>query len=1273
MRFACFVFLIFTIVSCSKSEQFNSEIIHDKNFVKQSKSCKNVDLYNNPLNHNNSVEIFKCFNWDLKYPKLFNYLINTNDQDWNFLVDPINKAFLNDEIKRDEFLSLVGKLKNNDGFDNLHSFVKVLFSNEKLLNLVIELTDSNNQFRKKYIQALRDKSISIKDMIPGMLAYRDSLKSIREYKSLFNSNFNILEEERFFPKLIPVVDSIANYLMSDDIKKHTGILSDFSINQNNSSIMLNLIGSGFDESDFSDVLFYAADNYLEIEKDFEIFNKSLEVELLCPGSNNSYEFKLNSKYEVFKKVDALLSIDENIFWQELVDSKAKLTTFRNFCNPEIANEDLLKVLTRIHNQSERFFQNPINFSLMAELHKLLYRENDEESKLNFIKLLDSEFTKSLLDLSNFVSKKDRSFYLNIFRAIKSFDLNFYVNLDKFIETAVREKNSGNLSLIGEVWNSLSVDQKYELLVLLKYNTDDRFDFYQIIKYYTDFIMLNDNLGEIFYETIFVDAESSEKALNILNREVKKMKNDYLLDELASFLSKDSLIRLFEFFSSGYKGVSADNDDSIDIGDINVVNYDFINNEVRECLYNVTQQFTNDFYTSVFQMPDLCKDHFSGKMVFDAMISLQKADEDFKQRSGLNLIGKDLLLNSQMMKDIFSAIVGLNYYGLKNEVIDSDLSEIVEPINKFLYKDNNSLFLDEIIILIDKVNKFNPRKFQDNLLEILEIIVTDKELSKTTLGAIAKASSVEFRNTKRAKCSDLVSDFNDLKCASKNELKSYIKNIYNMIFEKNDSQFQFLEEAVNLFRKDIGIRIPVRAKKNAKNFSLSLKRFGEMLSTLSESGKKNVLYKTDINEYVTNTSILSRVEVVIKDIGFLDNFYGAFFMNKVAESKNYVKEIKKLKKNVKLLNKTGGILRSTKIFPESTKYQLDNILETYDSLWEAGEIGFSDELQAALALVSITSPIENSDFQPYRIPKVEKVKGHKGQILTRMSEIRALSHVAELYKESYWKNGKFVSDEKLNTISDNFLMIFSEQKLKESLRQLDFQRDKIFILVDSLVELLYRLPDESIIKLKSIVWNFLYLTHKVFDDGEADFMLDNFTSMLELAVQFISNVSIDDDNLGNIIDDVAKFMESLAKMNLDDNDLSSIKKIIDVLFQELDIVNYFNDILVNADLYKNIQNLILQYNKFSNDFENSENIISTLADYISSNQFNEKSLLEFFKNNSEINQSKYLSELISYLAYANGNDVPTNLSKSIKFLFNEDKERMMIFLQEINKSVTFETR
>ena len=70
-------------------------------------------------------------------------------------------------------------------------------------------------------------------------------------------------------------------------------------------------------------------------------------------------------------------------------------------------------------------------------------------------------------------------------------------------------------------------------------------------------------------------------------------------------------------------------------------------------------------------------------------------------------------------------------------------------------------------------------------------------------------------------------------------------------------------------------------------------------------------------------------------------------------------------------------------------------------------------------------------------------------------------MASKFETAYLKDGVYSPDEKFKKISENFLMIFSENKLKETLREIaDNNKESITELTSTLIDMLYDYDTEA---------------------------------------------------------------------------------------------------------------------------------------------------------------------------------------------------------------------
>jgi hypothetical protein len=1266
-------------IGCGADDKFKSEVVHNRDFIKQSKYCKKVDLYNSPLNKENTINVFKCFNWDRAHPNLLNYIQKSKTAEWNHLMAPFNKAFFGNEQSRLKFLEAVAALKEDGGFSNLNDFVKVFFKNSNAIDLALSLTNKNHPYRYKLVELSHDRAIGLEEVRPGLKAYQELTRSIFVNRDDLTQNIEALNDNNaYFKNLIPLSDSISKFLLSDKVSTYSYAIKNLA-SYSDIPWMYKLIFNGLTENDFVDTFFFAREHYKETVKDFEIFNESIDKNITCSGSNDEYRFLIDSKTEIYNKVDKLMLFDELSFWQEMLDARAKIITFNNFCIPSIdgvEHKELLTVFNRIHKRSEQFLKMPLNFQSMGHIHNVL--SNDQsESKLNLVRILGSSFTKKIIKLTNYIYEKDKTFANTLFKVIKELNISFYLDLDKFNEEIVSDENIRLLNYFGQSWDGLNQQEKLTVLKLLEYQFDKRFNFNKITKYFSSFLDINKSIDSIIYDNYFPTKDATAKTFDLINKELQRAKDAEVLDEIASFLSKDGLLRLFELFSQGIQytidnGVERDDNPIISSPvDSNIV----LKKSIQKCLNDIEETLPAgmDFYAVLYNLPKSCEGQFSGKLVFDVVRDLKGINAKFAALYGQNLVAAQALLSPQMMQDVFSSIVGMQVYFSKTGLIQESLDEIVGPLNKYFFDKQNIRMVDDFIGLIELSNSKFEKVTNKLILDSAKLLFEDKRDTYYLFSTLESASKVEIKSNGHD-CNAIIGNLNAHKCPTKNIVKEKFEKVLSLVSDKTDSDDQLSDSIINLFRKDIGISIPVRRKlKKQRLYSLSLMNLARMFTVLSVAKPYNITYETENESYTTNSTVLVRIENVIKDIGFLENFYGAFFMNTVAHAKKYTKKVKQLKSNVKLLQNTGGVLRKINVFPKQTKWLMNNIMQTYDGLTEAGEMGFEDELQAALALVSMTSPKKNQSFQPYRIPKVEKVAGHKGQLLTYLTQVRGLSHLGELFKASYLKNGKFTPDEKLSVISDNFLMMFSPNLLKSEINKLMQDKAKVLELSNSLIDSLYGFSEQTRAEFSALAWDMTYVFHKVYGDNEADFIIRKTSQLTDLAINLNKKLNLPKEEVARLINLLARVMRGAA-LNVKDLEYrNSIKKSLTKLIENIDIIGIGLKFLNDDQIVKKVEELLSTFVDASLDVENSDKIWESLKQYFSSKYFNNDSLLKWIKENSLAADNIYLSNLINFLSKKENNSKHSNLSKVLIELIEKDPERLSKFLREINESVTFESR
>ena len=182
--------------------------------------------------------------------------------------------------------------------------------------------------------------------------------------------------------------------------------------------------------------------------------------------------------------------------------------------------------------------------------------------------------------------------------------------------------------------------------------------------------------------------------------------------------------------------------------------------------------------------------------------------------------------------------------------------------------------------------------------------------------------------------------------------------------------------------------------------------------------------------------LERIEVVIRDVRFDNNYLGAHYMNSVAKSENYNKTVK----SKRGLMKTCVPLRFCAKFMNKAQGRFaKNAIATFDSLLDLNTKegwGYGPYMQSLLsAIVSsssekaqVSSVVNIRIFgKKIEVPWVQSKKQlikHNGKILTHLSMVGGFTNFARTFYDRF--NGdkkameKFLASEEVKVFDDNLL-------------------------------------------------------------------------------------------------------------------------------------------------------------------------------------------------------------------------------------------------------------
>ena len=416
----------------------------------------------------------------------------------------------------------------------------------------------------------------------------------------------------------------------------------------------------------------------------------------------------------------------------------------------------------------------------------------------------------------------------------------------------------------------------------------------------------------------------------------------------------------------------------------------------------------------------------------------------------------------------------NGSGIRNN-IDAIHRTVTNPALLETFHQFSGLYVDAIknIPFDQRLNVYLQKLSNEEMLTFGKgffVLLDDVKSSRT---------EVTIRPTS---CKDLDSNLGVKNCLSNEEISKGILDILRISTRKNEEGKSLIKELARWLHPEGKIELPFNSKKPTFSQKVDLEeviRFAYDLSspkTMEEFAFNN---GTDIVNVKGTT--FDRLEVVMREISFTNNFYGAYFKNDVAGFKSYRKDMIKAKKLLNWLDRLGGIMRKAGALPPESAWKLDNVRNTFWSLVEVSdeypqEDGnvrtYNNFIQSLLASVATSSPLKTQDFNAYRFPKASMVDGHNGQFMTRMVEISGLRHLGRFVRSRFGDLSSLKSPE-FQKVNKNLIGRYKLSVIQEQLQRiletyLDHDRNQINLIIEDAIQFISTLDEKDQKKLESIL-------------------------------------------------------------------------------------------------------------------------------------------------------------------------------------------------------------
>ena len=1227
--------LLLTLISCGQEPaKIDNSIVSKNDLLPTSESCSKVNFHKNVLLYKNTNNLFKCLDWDKEFPEVYKSITQLGPTQFNLLMKPANQLFFGSDEKRNKFLAFLNKNIRKDNVKSMEVLISALIKEYNVLDVITEVLEISSQMNIAAKILPSDKILSaVLETVNSIVVKAESERSKLSYSYQKAKQKN----KNFENHLVSTINQAVTDALNSN-GKNILTLAKFLGN----GIWPKVMFSSIDESTYKELLYYPLSDKDIIYKAKTI--KSIIADDRYNCSDISGVYYLDHSRELDARIEQFRTSNREEFVNSLFDLQLRYSLFTNIC----PYPELNYIIPSLLNHLASYVLIDGGFDIFKSITR-----TDETNNFVLFDFVSSKLFKkvySTLELDNNSTK----FLGSTYDLLKLFTIDNFKNISQTLN--VISEDSESILIWEKLWGNLSNKNKKLLIRFLMNISLLPDDTSQSVSIMYKLNLEFSNFFQIYRESF---VQYSSELNDIIKFTKTKLANKPYRNELSLFLSSERALKLITLFSSTKKEtVLVENkaESFSEDEELLILSTNYSDSVSTKCLKEFHQliQVEYDFWTVLDKYPKNCLSLNESKKTIAHKIFEWTFDLDSLYRERFN--GKFSIpygvISGEMMSFYHSIL------HLINDHIDTDdnyIREIINSIEKHLYEYgfldilNKSLSLSSNILnttdlaerVFDKLSMVNETEFDNGAKALLSLLRTSETLSTNpqinfSCDRINKVSGGEG-------------------CVAIKEVINLVTKLKDLLIRDNGTEC-LLNELIRLVHPNQYIKIPYDSKKQ-KKYTVEL---SELISFLYDATSIKTKVELSIFGNETNTKVqlnlVERLEVVIREISFLNNFYGAFFINKVAKAKKYTKNVKGMKKYVTIMDKTAGFFRNKKIFPESTKWAFKNIFNTYDSLWQVnnnfkqkdGSIKqYGNFIQSILAITVKSSSVESQKFTPFKKPDLKLVDNHNGKFLSLVAEHNLLSHLANLFKSNFESKEKLLNNKKFKNISKNFLKFTTAEELIKTFSVL-LEHEHFELILKDTVNLFNKSSDKDILNIIDLF--------NVFSKNLNHYEMKNLSLITEVFMDSYKDIRLK-FNAKTTISFVDIMTKSLVSLN--DKDQKLIFKILNSLLNEINRKDFRK--LINTANIVLLSDIVDRFVSYDARIDKSSN---TLGQFLDDERLDFGAVYNLITNIKENDGNyDYLINIIKLMSEIDSSG-QSNLEKGIQEILISNDKIIEIFLMDL---------
>jgi hypothetical protein len=754
------------------------------------------------------------------------------------------------------------------------------------------------------------------------------------------------------------------------------------------------------------------------------------------------------------------------------------------------NVNFIKMLSSFSNlMGEKKFYDLIKF---LTLHTTAKGDQDKTfaENLYLFDLAASGIFSGTISVNEQILKHTREFYPTIYDVILSLSPEAFLNLGLVFNDLLKEENALKLKGVADFWSFFLPVEKNYIFNFIDRHFEDKTNYVLLFEFYGKMLDEIRDVQPYFKEKWIENEVIEEQSYLALQDFFYQLAGADTLKDFKTFFGRDHILRILEIISSGTT-LSQDAKEELEYMRSNEyivrarsdrykfsVSYnsgteiDYNSRAVLDCM----QKFSgieNGFYEMVRKLPEACTKVTKENIAFRLFGWLNTIEDEYHAYKKVNS-GSDSLLSD---KGLLSPYMLNSTIGTA-KIIDELIGEIDSALptkNGVRYLMDSARFqlvkqgavplIEKNLDVLEKWLKTNPEKNTIHRNALLKMFTKNDNFSVssdvlTNISDLSIAYSEWVKNGELAKAQsrslgeyDPAHDCEKVvnkvvapnPCPSKEVVKKHLNSAVKYLTTSWDTK---VGSPINMIMKGIipgeGVDIPLRGK-NTKKYQLTFKETFKYLYDTSDKSlpinKQKVSFENSNGKSTSETlTTIERVELVIRDVRFGNNYLGAAFLNAIVQAEDYNEEADKRKKLLQKCIRIPVIRCSRKMSDEDLR-MARNSLNAFDSLSDINNgrgldarMRYGNYLKAFEQTLVETSHIDAQEVNLLPL-KEELLLKHNGRMLAETTLLSTWTNVARVIRDRVGRTradfDKFINSEAFIRVDQSIAASFTVESVGPS--------------------------------------------------------------------------------------------------------------------------------------------------------------------------------------------------------------------------------------------------